>query len=312
MNDNPCALGTVDDTEGRLRAALHARSAQVTEESLRLPVELPEEGYGKRRWPLLAAAAAAAVAIGLGAVLVIAGRDQGIDAARPPEPRGPAEGTSVEHVPMPPFSSPRRDDFPADCPGVNDACTIQFLEVNGEPLELSGRPAREMGTYFYRDWEFRVAGGDVIGRGSVAGEADHGSAPELVGHVNNYVRSEPLKCVRMDGIPICLLDTYDRDGSNEAYVATRTSSGWRFENARFGMPSSKESIDVREFDGGLAVVAVEHDPNRAKRGWSVRVWQWDGTELGCPPPADSRKELPFWPNGEPDPSVLRPTNCLSR
>lgn len=296
MNDNPCALDTVDDTEGRLRAALQARSAQVTEESLRLPVELPEAGSSKRRWPLLAAAAAAAVAIGLGAVLVIAGRNQGLDAARQPPP--PAQPTSAKKS-------------PAYCPEA-EGCTIQSLVINGEPLELSGRPARGAGEGRYQDWVLRVAGGAEIGHASVPGETNHGDAPDLTGRVNPYVPEEALKCERIDGIPICLLDTYDIDDNNEVYVATRTSSGWRFENARFGMSPGKESIDVRELDGGLAVVAVEHDPVRSQRGWSVRVWQWDGTERGCSPPADSRKELPFWPNGEPDPSVLKPTNCLSR
>lgn len=288
------------DTVRLLESTLRARADQVTEESLRLPPDPPRPD-AKPAWPMLAAAAAV-LAVAAGVAVVVANVGPGDQAPLGPGPSTTSQATS------PPTSS---ETIP-QCAGDGGECLIQTVDTAGGELRLFGVEAPEAGDGFYQDWILRTADDVEVGRGGVADSStEPGNAPGLTGHINAYVRPGSLSCTSVEGIPLCLLDTYELGDTNDVLGLSKVSSGWSFD-ARFPTPFGKESIDIRAVDGGgFVVVAVQHDANlTGEPNWSARVWDWDGRQLGCSPRVERKQDLPGWPEVLPDRDALDDNNCL--
>lgn len=90
-------------TEEALRRALGARATLVTEESLRLPTELPSPAPVRKSWPALAGVAAAAVlAVTAGLVGLVTGANYLAERGS----TAPGSGSTSERPP-PPTVTPR-------------------------------------------------------------------------------------------------------------------------------------------------------------------------------------------------------------
>lgn len=278
MNDNPRVVQTVDEAEQRLRAALHARSAQVTEETLQLPSELPRPGTPKR-WPLLAAAAAVVV-IGLVAALLATDFDRRTTPANPPPARD--RTTSIEPA-------------PARC-AQGTRCVVQTVEVDGQQLQLVGTLLdRELA--IYQDWVLRVRGGAEIARGA-AGDS---------GQFLPYVGERALVCKRFEqAFPMCLLAT---SGIGDTFTAVWFSQrgqgeGWQ-PDLELSLSLFTESLHLSTLDGESAPVAISVEHDEIQSRWHARVWRWDdGKALGCTPYVHRAQDLPGWPDVTPERSTL--------
>lgn len=275
--------------EERVGDALLARASLVTEETLRLPDELPgPRGHGT--WPILAAVAAA-LAVVAGVAIVVAAVPLGDTM-----PAGPKQNAT----PTGPPSLAERTPPPPRC-DVGKTCLIDRVDVNGYFVELRGK-LRDKELDTYQDWVLREKNGAVIARGGpVTGDGARDERDYLP-----IVSGEAIaSCHAVEGIPLCLLETADDVG--DTFVAeafSRVSSGWS-NDMSYPLSLYTTYLRVGTLAGETTSVAisVENDENTGK--WHARVWQWtDGKILGCTPMVDYEMDLPGWPEISPDKATI--------
>lgn len=274
--------------EELVRDALLTRAALVTDETLRLPDELPGP-HRRGMWPILAAVAAV-LAVVAGVAIVVAAVPLGDTM-----PAGPKQNAT----PTGPPSVAERTPPPPRC-DVGKTCLIDRVDVNGYFVELRGK-LRDKELDTYQDWVLREKNGAVIARGGpVTGDGARDERDYLP-----IVSGGELTCKAIDGIPFCLLDTAADVG--DTFVAeafTRVSSGWA-NDMSYPLPLYTKYLRVGTLAGETTSVAisVEDDENTGK--WHARVWRWtDGKILGCTPMVDYEMDLPGWPEISPDKVTL--------
>ncbi|MGQ0837292.1 hypothetical protein [Actinokineospora sp.] len=292
-----------DDIEQRVRDSLRARATAVTAGSLGLPVEHPAEPRA-RRWPALVASAAVVLAaVGITVATADRGSPQQVPPARitSTQPSSSTPPTSVTTMPATPpaagtaTSTGKPVDVAPTC-GDRPCELVQSVSIAGDVLEVLAADDP--------DYPGNLANPVVRERGG----AVLTGAPDFA----MFVTKDSLRCVVVGGRPVCLLSVGYLGDSDASLGLVRDGARWRFTGAVFPTPYGALSVRIQ---AGPRVVAVESrffgtGSEPEKEYFSVRVFRWDGTALGCSPRVETKESLPGWPDVQPDPSTLDEANCF--